>query len=79
MANDQLQVIHTDEVYEVTVTITQKSREIIVGKNYQNRIEMTTPPELKAKEVYAVQFTTTTQAAAVRRAVNHLKIIEGDE
>lgn len=79
MATDQVQVVHTDRSYEVIITITEKVREVVVGKDYRHVVQEASTPQNIAREVENLQFTTNTKESAITRAINHLNIIKDSE
>jgi hypothetical protein len=79
MASDQVMVIHTDKTYDVMITVTEKVREVVVGKDYRHTLQESTRPQMVTREIESMQFTTGTKESAIKRAVNHLNIIAENE
>lgn len=74
MASDQVQVVHTDKTYDVMITVTEKVREVVVGKDYRHTLQEATKPQMVTHEIESMQFTMSTKESAIKRAVNHLNI-----
>jgi hypothetical protein len=75
MSTDQVQVVHTDKVYDVTVTITERVREVVVGKDYRHAITEASTPRHVNNEVESMQFTTNDKEQAIARTIAHLNVI----
>lgn len=75
MSTDQVQVIHTDKTYDVVITITERVREVVVGKDYRHAITEASTPKLVNRELESMQFTTDNKNDAIDRAMAHLRVI----
>jgi hypothetical protein len=75
MSTDQVQVIHSGRLYDVTITVTERVREVVVGKDYRHAITEASTPRHISNEVENIQFTTDDKKQAIARTIAHLNII----
>lgn len=75
MSTDQVEVVHTGRLYDVTITITERVREVVVTKDYRHVITEASIPRHTSNEVENMQFTMDNKNDAIDRAMAHLRVI----
>lgn len=72
---DKFEVFHTDEIYDVEIRVVRKAMEFVGVTDYKNMTRAASVPTVSEREVECVHFSHEDKELAVKRAIEHLKII----